>query len=55
MEMWGELGRKVPLLYGGSVSKQNYKNFLALSTCDGILVGSASLNIDSLWEMAMNR
>ncbi|AHC40044.1 triosephosphate isomerase [Mycoplasma ovis str. Michigan] len=55
VDMWGEAGRKVPLLYGGSVSKDNYKSFLSLPECDGILVGTASLNIDNIWDMAMNR
>ncbi|PYC99621.1 triosephosphate isomerase [Microbacterium esteraromaticum] len=48
IDMWGEAGRKVPLLYGGSVSPENYKSFLSLPVCDGILVGSASLNIDNM-------
>ncbi|MQG51812.1 MAG: triose-phosphate isomerase, partial [SAR202 cluster bacterium] len=33
-----------PILYGGSVSKENIKDFLMQDCIDGALIGSASLN-----------
>lgn len=36
-------GKKIPLLYGGSVNEKNVGNFAALSQIDGILVGGGSL------------
>lgn len=38
-------------LYGGSVNLKNYKEFLAQSNIDGVLVGGASLNVDDFWKM----
>lgn len=35
---------KAPVLYGGSVTSQNVKEFLNTSDIDGVLVGSTSLN-----------
>lgn len=40
------------LLYGGSVNLNNYKDYLAKSNIDGVLVGGASLNVEDLWKMA---
>lgn len=38
-----------PIIYGGSVNENNAKEILKIS--DGILVGSASLNIDKFYQM----
>ncbi len=35
---------RIRLLYGGSVDNHNVSGFLAMEGCDGVLVGSASLN-----------
>jgi triosephosphate isomerase (TIM) len=35
---------KVRLLYGGSVNSDNSKSFLSIPSCEGLLVGGASLN-----------
>ena len=42
---------KAPLLYGGSVKPANTKEILSITNCDGILVGTASWDIDSFIEM----
>ena len=42
-----ESGRKVPLLYGGSVTPANVSGFLSQQNIDGVLVGQASINPDS--------
>jgi triosephosphate isomerase len=38
----------VPVLYGGSVQADNAKTLLALDQVDGVLVGGASLDADSI-------
>ncbi|MDE1917040.1 MAG: triose-phosphate isomerase [Sphingomonadales bacterium] len=43
-ERFGEAGRAVPILYGGSVSESNAAQLLGLTAVDGLLVGAASLS-----------
>lgn len=44
-----ELGiPNVLTIYGGSVSSDNAKEILELDSCDGVLIGEASLSIDEL-------
>ena len=40
-----------PILYGGSVKLNNIKEILAIENVDGVLVGSASLDIETFKEM----
>ncbi len=40
-----------PLLYGGSVKPANIKEITAINGVDGVLVGSASLDVESFSEM----
>ena len=42
---------KAPLLYGGSVKVANTKDILEIKNCDGILVGTASWNVEDFKEM----
>ena len=42
---------KAPLLYGGSVKVENTKEILQIKNCEGILVGTASWQIDNFCEM----
>ncbi len=42
---------KAPLLYGGSVKVANTKEILEIKNCDGILVGTASWDIEDFKEM----
>lgn len=39
---------KKPLLYGGSVKPQNIKEILKVSSCDGVLIGTASWDVESM-------
>ncbi len=39
-----EVGRKIQVLYGGSVDPDNAKSYLDLPGIDGLLVGGASIN-----------
>ena len=42
----GDLEKKLAIVYGGSVSKDNLKNILKIDQLSGVLVGSASLDPD---------
>jgi triosephosphate isomerase len=42
-ELIGERAAKVPILYGGSVNRNNVADLLAAENVDGVLVGGASL------------
>lgn len=42
---FGERGKTVPLLYGGSIKPDNFKELLSKPSIDGGLVGGASLKI----------
>ena len=46
-----EVGPLVPLLYGGSVTSQNYKDILSLPGVEGVLVGGASLKKEDFGRM----
>jgi len=48
---WLKNFTKQKVIYGGSVKLSNIKNILSLKSCDGVLVGSASLNVDDFSEM----
>jgi len=43
-----------PLLYGGSVKVTNAKEVLALKNVDGVLVGSAALDVDDFCKILTN-
>ncbi len=45
--------RAVPVLYGGSVKPDNASEILAIDGVDGLLVGGASLQLDSFWSIVM--
>ncbi|WDL75042.1 triose-phosphate isomerase [Helicobacter winghamensis] len=45
---------KIPLLYGGSVKPQNTREILSLDGVDGVLVGSASWEIESFCQILEN-
>ncbi len=42
---------KAPILYGGSVKVANTKEILKIKNCEGILVGTASWDIDAFCKM----
>jgi triosephosphate isomerase len=43
--------RNVSLLYGGSVTATNARDFLSLGEVQGVLVGSASLKVDEFLQI----
>ncbi len=42
---------KAPLLYGGSVKPANTKEILSIKNCDGVLVGTASWEVESFCKI----
>lgn len=51
-EMYGEeISDSIPILYGGSVKPDNIAGLYAQENIDGVLVGGASLNIDSFLDI----
>jgi len=47
----GLLGDDIPILYGGSVKPGNIKELIAEKDIDGVLVGGASLDAKSFFEI----
>lgn len=45
---------KIPILYGGSVNPQNVADLTQEPNIDGVLVGGASLSLDSLIKIVQN-
>jgi triosephosphate isomerase len=51
-ELYGEdTARKVKILYGGSVTSDNATAFLQAKGIDGLLVGGASLGVQTFWPI----
>lgn len=48
------IAKKIPILYGGSVNPDNVKELVSLNDVDGVLVGGASLDPDSLSAIVQN-
>jgi len=44
VSLFGDDGKTIPILYGGSVNAQNVSAFLNCNQVDGVLVGGASLD-----------
>ena len=49
-EIYGPRGRKIRILYGGSVKPANARELLGLDNVDGALVGGASLKARISWR-----
>ncbi len=50
-QLKARLGDGVRLLYGGSVNPSNSRALLAIEPVDGLLIGGASLDADSFWQI----
>ena len=46
-ELVGELSQEISILYGGSVKPDNVDELMEEEEIDGVLVGGASLKVDS--------
>lgn len=42
-----------PLLYGGSVNEENVSSYLEIESCSGLLIGGASLEVDSFVSLLL--
>lgn len=52
-ELYGQaISQEIRILYGGSVNEHTANGYLALSDCDGALIGNASLNYRSFAAIA---
>lgn len=45
--LFGPPGRRIPVLYGGSVSQENAASYLAVDGVAGLFVGRAALDVDA--------
>jgi triosephosphate isomerase len=55
-ERWGVPAlKKVPILYGGSVRADNARELLETQDVDGVLVGGASLSVDSFSKIIFSQ
>jgi len=52
-ERFGGKGAEVRIQYGGSVKPENAREFLGLPEIQGALVGGASLDPESFWQIAL--
>ncbi|MCK5731688.1 MAG: triose-phosphate isomerase, partial [Tenericutes bacterium] len=46
-----DIGKEIPLLYGGSVKPSNVKELALAESVSGFLIGGASLNAQSFIEI----
>lgn len=46
-----KLGKGAVFLYGGSVDERNVRSFLEVPSVDGVLIGTASLKLESLFKI----
>ncbi len=51
VEKMGDIGKSIPLLYGGSVNSQNARDIESVPEVNGFLIGGASLKVASLLEI----
>ena len=54
VQKMGDLGKTIPLLYGGSVNSQNARDIESVPEVNGFLIGGASLKVASLLEIFVN-
>ncbi len=53
VKAFGDRGREMRILYGGSVKPDNAREIVALDNVDGVLVGGASLKADSFSRIVL--
>jgi len=51
VEMFPDSGNNVRILYGGSVKTGNISDIMSVDEVDGVLVGGASLSVDSFFKI----
>lgn len=50
-ELYGEIGREISILYGGSIKPSNINELMTHPNINGALVGGASLKADSYYKL----
>jgi len=53
VEIFGDTGRQIRILYGGSVKPDNAAEIIGLDNVDGVLVGGASLKADDFSRIVL--
>ena len=51
LQLLGDMGNSVPILYGGSVNHDNLSSFLMLPNVDGLFIGRAAWQADSFTSL----
>ena len=49
--LYGKIAWETPVLYGGSVGKENAESIFKIGNVDGLLIGRQSLSVESLAEI----
>jgi len=52
LQQFGDSGKSIPIIYGGSVKPGNAAELFQCDHIDGALVGGASLDANSFWQIA---
>lgn len=47
VQLFGEKGKEIPLLYGGSVNNENYSALIGKDEVDGLFIGRSAWNADN--------
>ncbi|WP_404455075.1 triose-phosphate isomerase [Oceanobacillus kapialis] len=51
VELYGETGAKIPLLFGGSVNLENFMEYIKIEDVNGLFIGRAAWNMDSFKQI----
>jgi|SRR5690625_768753 len=51
VDMFGETGQSIPILFGGSVNEGNYLKYLSAQEVNGLFIGRSAWNMDSFSEI----
>ncbi len=54
LNIFGDSGKEIKILYGGSVKPDNIHSFIHIEDVNGALVGGASLNTEEFFSIAMS-
>lgn len=53
-DLYGTKGRDIPLLYGGSVNKDNFMKYMQITNVNGLFIGRSAWNIND-FEFILNK
>lgn len=52
-DIFGENGLKIPLLYGGSINRNNFKKYLGIKNVNGLFVGRAAWDVNNFEKILL--